>query len=71
MAKCPKCGKEIYELIHAYTEVVEFIFTVGEDGKPRWDFDESYPDEDMGFMCPECHEVLFKDEDEAARFLAE
>ncbi|MFQ5827099.1 MAG: hypothetical protein ACE5IA_07055 [Dehalococcoidia bacterium] len=71
MAKCPKCGAEIANLRNFTLHWTEYCFEVREDGSPSYTTDSvcfSDPVESE-YVCPGCHEVLFKSEPEAIGFL--
>jgi hypothetical protein len=72
MPKCPKCGAEIYELEYYAYELNHAHFYVNENTNMAeyhsWD---TLPDMagSPEFRCPECREILFHSEEEAAEFL--
>jgi len=66
MPKCPKCKEEITNL-KAYSEIVQ-TYEVNENGNSECyglDYIEGY----IGFGCPECYKILFKEENKAIEFL--
>jgi len=70
MPKCPKCGEDIDYLINYCKKPACFIFEVNEKGYPAYSLEseaENYVDEE--YVCPECDEVLFTDEQDAIKFL--
>jgi len=72
MPKCPKCGKEIDYLWNYSAVWEEYKLTIGRDGYEQYEFiDDSAPVDgiDDEYVCPECHEVLFTDEEDAVNFL--
>jgi hypothetical protein len=70
MAKCPKCGKEIEELLYYAYELNHAHAFVGEGGLEYHNWD-TLPDVrgDPDYECPECGAVLAHSEEEAERFL--
>lgn len=71
MPKCPKCGQQIAFL--TLYEEAERRFDLGctPNGEPT--FIELEPRSGGGRQtaeCPQCHEELFDDEDDAAKWLA-
>jgi len=71
MSKCPKCGKEIDYLRDFSPMWQEFKMTIDKIGDAHYELvDNSTPmDRDDEYICPECGEVLFTDEEEAVKFL--
>ena len=70
MPKCPKCGKEIEELICVTEETAEYLMTPTENGKA--DYIPLYARiKSEVYRCPECDAKLFDTPDEAIRFLTE
>jgi hypothetical protein len=74
MAKCPKCGAEINELIAYVTNIREDIFSISKDGEAEYEVDEDFDVNDcrtlsISFGCPMCLEVLFTSEEDAKNFL--
>jgi len=66
MPKCPKCNAEIETLTNFVSG--EKKFTFDDSGNyEEVDFNECGKVND--YECPECQEVLFKDEEEALAFL--
>jgi DNA-directed RNA polymerase subunit RPC12/RpoP len=72
VVRCPKCGKEIEELIY-YQEGVVQSYWVGldKDGDIEYNkIEDIYDNSDGGvYCCPHCEAELFDDEDEARKFL--
>lgn len=65
MGICPKCKKEIDYLNNNVSGQNKYIFD-GDD----YEFDEFIFDYKINeFECPNCHEVLTSDENEARRIL--
>jgi len=72
MPKCPKCGKEIDYLRDFSPVWEEYKLTINENGVVHCEFvDGGIPmdDKDDEYECPECHEVLFTDVEDAIKFL--
>ncbi len=62
MAQCPICNEEINHL--DYVEERTNVGTVGvEDDKLAYD-EESTPEIDVKYTCPECESTLAESEDE-------
>ena len=66
--KCPECGEEIDHLVNV------------ESGSMEYDLHKDGEYEEVGFLangmvndylCPECNETLFYDEDDALTFIEE
>lgn len=69
MVKCPKCKKEIEELTYASKVEVSQTFGV-DDGKPTYSEMDDYGNHsNEEYVCPECNQTLFTDEDKAIEFL--
>ena len=72
MPKCPKCGAEIDHLHHFgyYLQKADFWLNgKGEPNYDNWDDVGSMKEGTEEYRCPECDQVLFKNEDEAKKFL--
>jgi uncharacterized C2H2 Zn-finger protein len=75
MPKCPKCGKEINELINWRRELSEYhiYFARKEDEHPIWERFDVIEDEDEDsneeYECPLCRTVLFRNYKDAIAFL--
>ena len=69
MPKCPNCGAEINYLINWSEAEEKFIFRVTEKGKPDYEYVDTIQKDRNDYECPKCNTVLFKDEDEAIKFL--
>jgi len=72
MPKCPKCGKEIDYLRDFSPVWCEYNLRIGENGEEYYEFvDDSLPMDNINdeYECPECSEVLFKNHDDAVKFL--
>jgi len=69
--RCPECGEELRYLVHESTEVVVYEFRVDYNGDVDYYEDDRYPlsSEDNGYFCPYCHSKLFRDEEDAKKFL--
>jgi predicted RNA-binding Zn-ribbon protein involved in translation (DUF1610 family) len=70
MTKCSKCGEEIDELLARGSVPIDRRISLSSDGSLNWgeadtDFDEVFEE----YVCPECGEVLFKDQLKAIAFL--
>lgn len=68
---CPKCGKDI-DFLHNHDRVTtHWVFSI-RDGRTTYDGGvtvKSYESDCNDYICPECLEVLFTDEESAANFL--
>jgi len=72
MPKCPKCGKEIDYLKDYFPVWQEYNMRINENGEEYYEFvNDSIPMDVMNdeFECPECGEILFKNHDDAVKFL--
>lgn len=72
MPKCPKCGKEIDYLKDYFPVWQEYNMRINENGEEYYEFvDDSIPMDEMNdeFECPECCEILFRNHDDAVKFL--
>ena len=69
MPKCPKCGKEIDQLIYEGCERMSATVELNSVGTVQYFNFYSHGFEGCKFKCPECGEVLFKYEDDAEKFL--
>ena len=71
MPRCPNCKQEIDNLNNWSKEWVLRRFSVGPDGDTDYGAAKAW--ESVGeldeWRCPECSEVLFRDEESAAKFL--
>lgn len=69
MSICPECRKDIEYLILAEDIIFQSKVTIGKDG----DLQYIRQDEDiidcLGYACPKCDIVLFRNEDKAESFL--
>jgi uncharacterized C2H2 Zn-finger protein len=70
MLKCPKCNKEIEELVWIETNATVFYKTIldGEDNL-SFEQDETQADGENWFQCPECEQELFRESEKAKQFL--
>lgn len=66
MVKCPLCNEEI-DCLNAYCQIVQTL-EINEKGDAEVT-GLDYCDDNNSFECPECHEVITKDEKEAIKFL--
>ena len=67
---CPKCGKEIDSFIYSAFEQIEATAILVDNRRLEyisWTSSGNIKDEE--YACPECGEVLFKNEDDAIKFL--
>ena len=70
MPKCPKCKKEIEQLRnYCQGENVYSLWLEGND--IQYDLKDFIGRNENEYCCPECHEVIFTDEEEAIKFLKE
>ena len=74
MLKCPKCGKSIDFL--KYYEVAtedEYNASLDDNEDMKYEFVDTLTLEDSNacFTCPECGEILFRNEKDATNFLLE
>ena len=68
--RCPKCGAEIDHLIYNAKELVKASVYLSGDYLEYCSWDTLATDYDtVEYRCPECDEVLFRDENEAKKFL--
>jgi len=68
---CPKCQKPIDYLINYCNNITEeYIFTL-RDGEPYYEQTDRFSglDSETIYVCPECLEELFTDEEDAIKFL--
>jgi DNA-directed RNA polymerase subunit RPC12/RpoP len=67
MARCPRCGSEIDHLLVRYLSWEEYELRVDKRGEPVYEPIDSW---DAGqpsiYLCPNCMEKLFTDDEEAA-----
>lgn len=68
MSKCPKCSKEIDELKFISTEKICGAMVSNGHGTAEYDIETQYTESEE-FVCPECLEVLFTEEEKAMEFL--
>jgi len=71
MPRCPKCGKEIDYLRDFSPVWQEYKMIIDENGDAHYELIDNEIPMDIGdeYQCPKCEEVLFRDEEEAVRFL--
>ena len=67
MAQCPKCWKKIDHLDSVEERTIVGSVTV-EDGRLAYD-EESIPETDVKYTCPECESILATDENEVKAIL--
>jgi hypothetical protein len=69
--KCPKCGAEIDHLVYYVKELsrAKFWYVDGYSEYSNWDTIDTDA-ETAEYCCPECQEVLFRDEGEAEQFFS-
>ena len=65
---CPKCGVKIDHLVAPATVCERHVFLAGGEYRHEPGIDPEFPDI-ISYNCPQCHKVLFTDEDKANRFL--
>lgn len=63
--KCPKCKTNI-DYLHQYIET-RFNFELDAEGNPFTL--QAQPTEAEDYECPECHEALFDNQEDAIEFL--
>jgi len=69
MPKCPNCGKGIEYLNHFQSGETKYEFSV-DQGDPCYEEEEFIANNETNdYECPECHKVLFTDEEKATEFL--
>jgi len=71
MPKCPECGKEINYLIFSGEEYVTATVSLRKNGTidyTNWNSCGGFGDI-MDYSCPECHAILFDNEEDAEAFL--
>jgi len=66
--KCPKCGKEIDNLRHEATAIEVFTFKIIA-GVPKYTKIDIHSVRQFDYKCPKCRIPLFKDTEEAIKFL--
>lgn len=66
---CPKCGKEIDELVHWQTCEVKYRFYLDENGEEYYEQTNIAGGDEPEYDCPLCGSKLFTDEQDAAKFL--
>lgn len=70
MPKCPKCSKEIDELVWIETNATVFYkVNLNAEKELSYEQDETQSDGENWFQCPECQEELFREEEKAVKFL--
>ena len=69
MPKCPECGAEIDYLINVCETIEEYIFSVDGGGFADYEQTDAWAGDWSEYRCPECRKVLFRDEDDAVKFL--
>ncbi len=70
MAECPKCKKELTELVNTQSGIGRWNLSLQEDGTTSYEWEDFQAcDGDNYWSCPECGEVLFYNEEEAINFL--
>jgi len=71
MSICPKCPKEIKMLIYYESGYNRYDFSInGIEDNPIYEHKIFTEDNNVyEYVCPECNETLFTDEDEAIKFL--
>ena len=69
--KCPKCGKEIDFLKNYVSGITEeYNLSLDRNGEPDYEYANTLTWAGDGeYRCPRCDEALFKDEEEAVKFL--
>jgi phage FluMu protein Com len=76
MAKCPKCEEEIECLIYCYLSPIDGEYAGKGKVRPNYDNDPMdykdafrFEDADIEYQCPECQEILAKNEADADKVL--
>jgi len=71
MPRCPKCCREIDYLRDFSPIWEEYKMTIDENGNAHYEFVDGPFITNSGdeYKCPKCSAVLFRDEEEAVRFL--
>jgi predicted RNA-binding Zn-ribbon protein involved in translation (DUF1610 family) len=64
--KCPECGDEIYYLINRQSGTEDY--EMYPDGKYKT-IDFTYDGDYNFWLCPDCYEELFNNEEDAIAFL--
>jgi len=68
--KCPKCKKEINHLHNVSALWHQWDMTLDKEGYADYEERKSWSaDRENTWMCPECDEDLFTDENDAIKFL--
>lgn len=68
MPTCPKCKKEITQVLRCEMANVVSIMYLDEAGEVRLK-EQSFETEAVEFLCPECNQQLFHDSEDAENFL--
>ena len=68
MAKCPKCTKEITQVLRCEIANVVSLMYLNEVGQVRLE-EQSFEPEAVEFLCPECNDSLFDSSEDAEKFL--
>ena len=68
MRKCPKCGKEISQVLRCEMANVVSVMYLDEAGEVRLK-EQSFEPEAVEFLCPDCNEKLFDSSEDAENFL--
>ncbi len=70
MPICPKCAKEIFDLVMVQTGWEEATMVICENGTINYtDYEFEGDGQILEYKFPECHAVLFSSEDDAGEFL--
>jgi DNA-directed RNA polymerase subunit RPC12/RpoP len=70
MVKCPKCGREVDHLYCWATQPSTWRVRLV-DGELDYSFiNAEYKFVEAEYYCPNCHALLFEDEEEAKAFLS-
>jgi len=68
MPKCPKCSKEISQVVRFEMANVFSVMFLDEAGEVQLK-EQSFEPMEVEFLCPECHENLFDSSEDAENFL--
>ena len=68
MPKCPKCNKEITQVLRCEMANVVSVMHLDEAGEVRLK-EISFEPEAVEFLCPECNQKLFEFSEDAEKFL--
>ena len=68
MPKCPKCSKELTQVLRCEMANVVSAMYLDDAGDVRLK-EQSFEPEAVEFLCPECNEKLFDSSQEAENFL--